>query len=341
MRLSSEKNQPFALRAAIVLLSSFLLVFEASAQLRRGNATGERRSFSHEGRDRAFRIHVPGSYDPDKPIPLVFVFHGGGGNADQASSLGWTPLAEKHGFLVVYPEGLEKHWNDGRDSKKFAQHDAEIDDVAFVLALLEQIKKEFHVDSRRIYATGNSNGGFFSHRLAIDASETFTAAGVVIATLAKPYQASFQPSDPVSMLFMNGTDDPFVPYDGGPVTPNLIPGLVRSANHDFGRGECASTEQAVQLWLERNGLEKVEPVLEKLPDHDPDDGCTVEKTRWSGGVDDAEVILYRIEGGGHNSPGRPQYLPARIIGKTCGDLNGIEAVWEFFSRHQKPHGGES
>lgn len=302
---------------------------------RRALATGERVAFEHAGRERHFRIHVPKKYDGKSPVPLVFCFHGGGGNAEVASRMGFSPIADEEEFIVVYPEGLNKHWNDGRKSRKFAEQDAEVDDVAFVLALLEKIRNQFRIDSNRVYATGASNGGFFSHRLAIEASDKFAAAAIMIATLPKPFEENFKPKRPIPILFMNGTEDPFVPYDGGPITPNFTPRLVDSKKRDFGRGECTSTDTAIKLWLANNGLGKTPPTVSQLPDKAPRDGCQVERRVWSGGREGREVVLYRIEGGGHTIPGGVQYLPERIVGPTCRDFDGLRTIWKFFERHSR------
>jgi polyhydroxybutyrate depolymerase len=241
------------------------------------------------------------------------------------------------GFIVVYPEGLNKHWNDGRDAPRFAEQDATIDDVAFVLALLKSLPTahEIKIDSERVYATGASNGGFISQRLALDAADTFAAVGVIIATMGTPLAEPerFKPSQPVSILFMNGTADPFVPYDGGPITPNFTP-RRRTAEKDYGRGECTSTDKAISLWIEHNQL-AAEPITESLPDKDTTDSCTVKKSTWhsTDKSNPTEVVLYRIEGGGHTIPGGVQYLPEAIIGKTCQDFDGVATVWDFLSKH--------
>jgi polyhydroxybutyrate depolymerase len=323
------------------MLVWFSLTMIAQAQQRR--ATGERHSFSHEGEERAYRIHVPEKIaDSDGKIPLVICFHGGGGNAEIASRMGWTPLADEEGFIVVYPEGLNRHWNDGRLSKKFAEQDAKTNDVAFVLALLEKLKNEHPIDPDRVFVSGASNGGFFSQRMAIEAADQVAAAGVIIATMPKPFidgSKPAEPSRPVSVLIMNGTADPFVPYEGGPITPNFFPNLRRGKDRDYGRGECSSTDDAVDFWLRRNGLEKTEPEKTVLPDKAPKDGCKVEKTVWTGGKAGTSVVLYKVIGGGHTIPGGAQYLGEKIIGKTCRDFDGIRAVWKFFKAHPRQRQG--
>jgi len=327
------------MKKVLVVSLIFALTSITFAVLKK-RATGERKSFSFGGKERAYRIYIPESVKKSSsPVPLVFCFHGGGGNAEIASKMGWTPIAEEEKFIVVYPEGLNRHWNDGRNSKKFEEQDAKTDDVGFVVALLDQLEKEMpRIDPKRVFITGASNGGFFSHRVAIEASDRFAAAGIFIAPMPKPFatgEKPFRPGHPISIMIVNGTADPFVPYKGGPITPNFTPQRKRSSDVNFGRGQCSSTDKAIALWLKHNQLDGQKPKVELLPDKDPNDGCTVEKFIWSGDKDGASVILYKVKGGGHTVPGGSQYLPQRIIGKTCQDFDGLRAAWEFFKAHPK------
>ena len=302
--------------------------------------TGERKTILVDGVERAYRIHVPATIESAKsPAALVFCLHGGGGNAELASVMGWTPRAEKEGFLVVYPEALNKHWNDGRESKKFAEQDAKTDDVAFLVALLDHLESKFSIDPKRIFTTGPSNGGFMSQRLAIEVSDRFAAAGVIIAGIPMPYLSGkkpFDPTEPISILMMNGTDDPLVPYEGGPITADFTPRIKKPEPVENERGATSSTDEAVALWRKHNGLEEAPVETENIPDKDKSDGCTVEKSSWSGGKNGTSVVLYKVIGGGHTWPGGAQYLPERIIGKTCRDFDGLDAIWDFFKAHPKP-----
>ena len=312
-----------------------LAVVEAKAQgfLRR-EPTGVRKTFEQGGLERVYRIHVPKSYDGSRKVPLVLFLHGGAGDADIGSRTGVTPLADKYGFIVVYPEGINKHWNDGRDSVRYREHDAKIDDVAFIRALVKSLQTRYKIDAGKIFAAGASNGGFMSHRLALEMSDVFSGAGIFIATLGKPLKEKFRPQFPVSMFFMNGTEDPLIPYDGGEVTVDFAPRLKRKQPS---RGICVSTEEAVGLWVQRNKLGGSVPQVEQIPDKDQADGCTAESTTWSDPNAAASVVLYRVEGGGHTIPGGKQYLPKRLIGNTCGDFDGLEAMWHFFeTQGRKP-----
>lgn len=245
---------------------------------------------------------------------------------------GIQPVAEKHGVLVVAPQGVSKHWNDGRNSEVFKEQDARIDDVAFIDLILKELKVEFKIDEKRIYAMGMSNGGFMCQRLAIERSNTFTAVASVTAQMGVPLAKKI-PQGPVSVMFINGTKDPLVPYNGGEVQVNLFPRLAKLRRKKKpSRGRVISTDAAVKYWLKHNKI-TTKPKIEQLPDKASNDGCTVNVSTWSGNT--ANVVLYKIDGGGHTYPGGMQYLPERIIGKTCRDFKAIDAIWTFFEKQQK------
>src|SRR5262249_8322287 len=126
------------------------------------------------GLQRTYHLHVPPSYTGQKATPLVFVFHGGGGNGEDAGSLtGFSQCSDQKGFLVVYPDGVDQHWNDGRGTTPPEQQG--VDDVGFVSALLEQLAQTLYVDPKRVYATGMSNGAIFTQRLGCELSEKIAA----------------------------------------------------------------------------------------------------------------------------------------------------------------------
>ncbi len=140
--------------------------------------------------------------------------------------------------------------------KRFAEHDANIDDVAFLAAVVEKVSDDYRIDHQRVFTMGSSNGGFMSQRLAIERSDMFAAAGIVIATLSDSLSKDFTPKRPVSMLFMNGTKDPIVPYDGGKITFNFLPLLSKRSRQQPDTGDpVIATDGAVNMWLKRNGLD--------------------------------------------------------------------------------------
>ena len=290
-----------------------------------------RRTIPHGGREREYLLHLPESSVTAEPVPLVFAFHGGGSNATQMERFSrFSRLADRHGFIVVYPQGLARHWNDGRQADKLEAQVERIDDVGFTMAVLESLKQEYSIDEHRVYAFGISNGAIFSHRLAMEQSEHIAAIAPVIGGVAEPLADDFSPQEPVSVLIMKGTEDPLVPYDGGAIAPGPLGRMLKRAP----RGKVVSTERELELWLKHNGLD-VEPKTRKLPDTNRDDGAHIEKQEWSDPERGVSVVLYRVVGGGHTYPGGVQYLPEAIIGTTCRDADASEIIWNFFEAHCK------
>ncbi|NNE98905.1 MAG: esterase [Pyrinomonadaceae bacterium] len=276
---------------------------------------------------RSFFLFVPKRLEQNKKVPLLFVFHGGGGNPlamDQR--LGFTELARKERFVVVYPEGIGRNWNDGRETDTTQAHREKVDDIGFVSAIIDRVSEAYRIDQKRIFATGPSNGGIFSHYVGANLSERFAAIAPVIGGIADPFYKRFNPKDPVSVFVIQGTEDRLVPYDG----TNGI-GFGRRRN----RGKIISTDRAIALWTKHNRVD-ARPIKSNLPDKDSNDGCTVETFLWKNGKNNTAVKLFKMNGGGHTWAGGQQYLPRRIVGNVCRDFDATDEIWSFFKAHPKP-----
>ena len=171
---------------------------------------GEPRTLQVNGETRRYFLYVPASAHHGRAAPLVLVFHGGGGRAAGiAPHTGFSRLAEREGFVAVYPEGVGGRWNDGRG------YAATHDDVGFIRALLETLGRELGTDARRVYATGISNGAMFSYRLACDLPGAFAAVAPVAGAMPADLVPSCAHTAPVSVIAFQGTADPLMPYAGG------------------------------------------------------------------------------------------------------------------------------
>jgi polyhydroxybutyrate depolymerase len=275
--------------------------------------------------ERTYRLHVPPGLPHDGAAALVLAFHGGGGDGARMEGLtGFSALADHAGFAVAYPDGIGRHWNDGRDNSASEAHRRRIDDLGFIAALIDTLVAELKCDPNRIFATGVSNGAIFSHYLAAHLAGRVAAIATVAGSIAQPFAQEFAPSAPVSVFMIQGTRDPLVPYAGG--------GVARGRH-----GSVIGTEASARLWARRDGI-AAEPETGQLPDTDPRDGCRVRWERWSGGTGGTAVWLYILEGGGHTWPGGPQYLPRLVVGRVCRDFDATFAIWDFFSRHAKAGG---
>lgn len=273
----------------------------------------------HAGLERHYVVYRPAGWSSDVANPVVLVLHGGGGDGARMARLtGFSALADRHGFLAVYPDGIDRHWNDGRGVEKYRAQREDIDDTGFLAELVERLAREYRIDRRRVYVTGVSNGAFMSHRLACEHADLFAAFAPVIGSMAENIVAGCRPGRSVPMLIMNGTEDALVPWEGG---------HVRFGRRQLGR--ILSTPASVEFWVRHNGC-RTTAVTTELPDRDPRDGTRVTLSRYSGCRDGVAVLLYTVRGGGHTWPGGWKYLPEFMIGRTSQDVIASEIIWEFF-----------
>jgi polyhydroxybutyrate depolymerase len=178
---------------------------------------------------RQYKVHVPPSYRREEPMPLVFCFHGLGQDPNLFCLAGaeLDRKSDEVGFILVMPLGYENSWNAGTCCG--AARDEKLDDIALVRAIFAEVSRHVNVDRDRVYATGLSNGGYMSYRLACEAADLFTAvlsgAGAIginefpDKTSANPDLLNWSsdlaecaPSRPVSVLHIHGTADELIPY---------------------------------------------------------------------------------------------------------------------------------
>jgi polyhydroxybutyrate depolymerase len=267
------------------------------------------------GHKRLYRVHVPASYAPDKPVGLVFALHGGGGNMDlQANDAyyGQVAQAEKDGYVVVFPNGFSRlpggklaTWNAGNCCG--AARDKGSDDVGFVREIVRRLKTTLNVDSKRIYANGMSNGAMMAYRLACEAGDVFAAIAAVAGT---DNTATCAPPGAVSVLHIHARDDDMVLFNGGA-------GRDRAAVTSF-----VAVPDSVAKWVRMNVC-SVTPkrVLEV-------NGAYCDS--YSPCKDGAEVKLCVTETGGHSWPGG-----TKVRGGAAGasSLSATGLIGEFFGTH--------
>ncbi len=287
-----------------------------------------------DGVSRRYALYVPAAEKP-APYALVLELHGGGVTIeDMTGESGyktpyklWMPLADSEGVVVVYPEGLpgaygKPTWNDCRGD---ATVSSQADDVRFIGVLLDHLLATYPIDPRRVYVSGTSNGGLMALRLAV-AMPTRLAAVAAVAAAMPARSECPPPTRPLSVLFMNGTRDMHLPYAGGTVSSPPKPSF----------GTVQSTAASVALWVQVDGASP-QPTVDRFPDRDPHDGSTVVRYTYAHGREGTEVVLYRIEGGGHAAPSiaqRYSRLFERRFGRQNHDIEMVQAVWQFFRDRQ-------
>ena len=298
-------------------------------------------------RDRDYILRLPADYDPGQRYPLIVALHGGGGgkeganpltceDGDEASPSCLTQVAEREGYIIAYPDGTAnslgfRTWNQGggEDDTLQCPYACEegIDDIAYFKALLDDIEGVASVDPKRIYATGFSNGGGMSHRLACELSGRIAAIAPVGGANQFAAAASCAPGRPVPILAIHGRGDPCWPYDGGEGTclsvqegnyVAVVPSMIGSAD--------------APGWALRNGCDPA-PIATPLAD-EVDDGTSATLTSFAGCA--AETAFITVDGAGHTWPGGEQYLEVDKIGAVSRDFSASDAIVAFFADQALP-----
>ena len=203
------------------------------------NPSTETLSLTVDGQNREYILHIPKSYQGDTKVPLVLDFHGLTSNAgSQMSVSGWREKADAEGFIVAFPNGLSNSWNGG-DYCCGRSRSGNVDDVGFARAVVKDIQAKGCVDQRKIYATGLSNGGSMSHRLACDAADVFVAVAPVSQSFAYENESSCKPDRPITVVDFRATNDNLVPYNGG-----LFPGAKASINSWLAVQSCDGSPES-------------------------------------------------------------------------------------------------
>jgi polyhydroxybutyrate depolymerase len=247
----------------------------------------------HGGLVRPWRAHVPPGYDPASPTAMILNLHGLGSNgAQEALFSNMNATADARGFVVVYPDGYENSWNAGACCDPAAADG--IDDVGFLVALVDEVAARLCIDRERVYAAGMSNGGFMTYRLACEAADVFAGFAPVAGGLAV---TGCTPSRPVPLIAYHGLDDSMVPYS---------------------MGDGSFREYALLSGCTGD------PVRTMYDDS----YCDIYET-CDGGI---RVGLCSLVGMDHCWPGgeAARRICETFIGSYSADLNANEHMWEFF-----------
>lgn len=265
---------------------------------------------------RSYFVHVPAGSDGTTPLPVVLALHGAFSTARKFErESGLSLLADREGFLVVYPQGiglgdLFRHWNSGHCCGKARKMN--LDDVGFALGAVDDAARRNPVDRSRLYVVGHSNGGMLAYRIAAERPEIVAAVAAVSATIGgvpaanEPEWTVPRPARPVPVLALHGRADENVPYDGG------------RAAKSRGKSSTISVTRSVGRWVDADGCDPGAQV-EMM------NGGRVERQSWSGCGDGAEVVLYSLDGWGHDWP----------KADSLGGFDATATIWRFFERHRR------
>jgi polyhydroxybutyrate depolymerase len=285
--------------------------------------------------NRTYLYYIPSSYDGSEAVPLLFSFHGmGSSGVEQIDLTKFDELAEQEGFIAVFPDStnlprdeespcypsliaLENanpvfasidliQWNIGTNLS--LQYCAGVDDVGFASDMVDWFDDNYNIDESHIYATGMSNGAQFSHYVALMLPDTFAGIAPVCSPLTT--NTTWESVTPTTVIMMMGPTDPIVPYDG-----NALASIY-------------SMNDTVDFWLDVDGIPLETEPVETVWGPTSKDFTVVHRYVYSGGTNGTEVILFKVDGGGHTWPGGPQYSSVVVIGFTTTHIDGSALIWK-------------
>ncbi len=274
----------------------------------------------HGGGDRPYLAHEPAVL-PDR-APLVVQLHGRGIDPQMFDLwTGFSALADEQGFLLAMPRAVGEIWNDGRYRGPAWPGRDGIDDVGYLLAVIDDATDRWGIDPSRVYAVGMSNGATMAGRLAWERAERLAAIAQVAGTASVDVAARARPIVPLPVLEIHGTRDRFAPYDGGRASAPWARLLVR-----YPAGPSLGVDAWAAMWIARNGVAAT-PQVEAV-------GDDVTIRRWTGPTPSSDVVLCRVEGGGHSWPGARVWMPPHL-GRTSRTIDATRLAWEFLAAHRR------
>lgn len=277
--------------------------------------------------EREYMIHIPPQLvensKPSRPAALVIVMHGGGATARYAiRDTAFTKLSDSSGFVCVFPEGLRANrkepplmvrnaqtWNDG--SGRFFTGENDVDDVAYLDAVLADVRSRFEIDSARIFMTGFSNGASMTFRYALERPGLLAA----IAPVAGGFWV--EPPHPnlsIRTLYITGTEDKYNPMESKPAPD----GEPRAWDNPR-----ISANESVRRWASVVGCSADSETV--IRDEEP-----LRIVRLGCRESTSEFLVCTIEGMGHVWPGGHKPLPEERVGTYSNCVNATSLIFDFF-----------
>lgn len=270
-----------------------------------------------DGIERTYLVHRPVS--APIPAPVVVCLHGRGIDAlAMAQMCGMDEVADREGFVTVYPDGSEDP-DGGRFWRWKIEDSGEIAspaEIAFLSALLDELPRRILADPSRIYVTGFSNGAILSYLVARELTKRVAAIGAVAGFI---HSRGLRLSHPISVIHFHGTRDRLVPYNGGVSS--------RKGSHYV----FPPLADAMQPWLEATGCLTLRSTDTIRDSTDP--MLSVRTDVYGPGWNGSEVEIVTVEGGGHTWPGKPPMVS--VLGKWTTAISASERMWDFFRRHMR------
>ena len=279
------------------------------------------KTLSFGGRERNYILHLPPGWQINRSYPVLFAFHGGGGTARQSARFyHLDELADQHGFIVVYPDAINKAWNIPGLTSRAPHLDTTVDDRGFISLLMDTLVASYAADPHQFFLTGISRGGMFSFYLASALNERVAGIAPVCAGISRTLALTYHFNKPVPVLMINGTGDPLIRYEGGY-------GSFNQKNLGNEDADLLPAEELLELIAKQNHCSG-EPQSRAIPNTVRYDGCTA--LAYSYPCEGAHLQFIKVINGGHTWPGGSQYLPKAIVGKVCRDFKAEEKIFSFF-----------
>jgi len=321
--------------ASVILISSLLASCNRPLRQNASPASSAQQAGNHtlsitvDGLERTYILHTPPN--SGEPLPLIVVLHGTYGTGRKMQvGLGFDPYADARGFYVAYPDAYQNsstlqtaRWNDGRGTLESSY--TGIDDVKFLVSMVDDIASRVQLDRSRVYVTGASNGGMMTYRLGCETRGVFAGFAPVIGNVPEPIFDACNPSASIKFLAINGDADPFVPFNGGEVCANTSRRLCEG-------GWVKSQPESLSKFAAANGcdLAAQSTTLPTLVD----DGTFIEVQTYPNCAGAAQVKAYVIRNGGHTWP--PRESQVRAGGQATGNLDATKVIVEFFLPDNQP-----
>ena len=273
----------------------------------------EERVIEHEGLERSFLIYIPTNIKEN--APLVVAIHGYTSSAKTLMGYsGINQVADKEGFLVAYPQGTK----DSRDNNFFNvgyefHSDSKVNDVNFIREIVLNLTKDYKLNSKRVFATGMSNGGDMSYLLACTSSDLFTAVAPVAGVMMKDTLENCNPEKKIPIFEIHGTKDSISKFEG-------------DMNNEDKWGAYYDLPSTIEFWVNKHALNEKETI--QLENKNIEDGTTITFERYWSDESQREVWFYIVNDGNHTWPGM-----TGLFSRTANqDINSAEEIWKFFSK---------
>lgn len=289
----------------ISILLLLVMVTTATAQSESGTLT-------YDGLERTYEVFVPSTYDPETPMPLLIALHPSGGDAEgMARITGFNDIAEREGFIVLYPEGPYGYWDYGWNLREWEGVENVLDDPGYVSAVIDLVAENYSIIPEEVYAAGYSNGARMAFRLGCELPDKITAIAAVSATISDDITGACPAESHVTVFYMHGTEDSVTPWAGKPLF--LDGEFIANALSAF---------ETLSFWATQNECTG-DPILAQKEDADPDDGKSIQFAFYGACADQTSVAFYALTGGGHEYP-------------INDEMNTSEMIWEFFETRYQP-----